>query len=79
MDDSRWTVRVAVGGVGFLALAAVVALVLRIFGGVIAGVQPEAWALGAMMTAPFTIGVVVTIATALVKTVARVKRRAIGV
>ena len=44
----------------------------------IAGVQPEAWALGAMMTAPFTIGVVVTIATALVETVARVKRRAVG-
>ena len=78
MDDYLWTVREAVGCVGLLALVAVVALVLRIFGVVVAGVQPEAWVLGAMMTAPFTIGVVVTIATALVETVARVKRRAVG-
>ena len=39
------------------SLASFVA-VTRIFNLVVAGVQPEAWALGAMMTAPFTIGAV---------------------
>ena len=46
------------GGVGILALAAVVTIVLRVFDVVIAGVPPDAWALTAMMTAPFTVGVV---------------------
>ena len=40
MNDYRWTFRVAVGGVGLLALAAAVALVLRIFDVVVAGVPP---------------------------------------
>ena len=79
MNGYRWTVRVGLGGVGFLATLAAFVAVTLIFNLVVAGVQPEAWALTAMMTAPFTIGVVVTIATALVETVARVKRRAIGV
>ena len=78
MNNYRWTVRVGLGGVGFLVILAAFVAVILIFNLVVAGVQPEAWALGAMMTAPFTIGVVVTIATALVETVARVKRRAVG-
>ena len=80
MNSYRWTLRVGLGGVGFLATLVFFAAVTLIFNLVIAGVQPAAWALTAMMTAPFTIGVVllVTIATALVETVARVKRRAVG-
>ena len=80
MNSYRWTLRVGLGGVGFLATLVLFVAVALIFNLVIAGVQPEAWALTAMMTAPFTIGVVllVTIATALVETVARVKRRAVG-
>ena len=80
MNSYRWTLRVGLGGVGFLATLVLFVAVTLIFNLVIAGVQPAAWALTAMMTAPFTIGVVllVTIATALVETVARVKRRAVG-
>ena len=76
MDDYRWTVRVAVGGVSLLALVAAVALALRIFDVVVAGVQPEAWVLTAMMTAPLTVGTVsvLTIATALVETILRRRR-----
>ena len=79
MNDYRWTLRVAVGGVGLLALVAAVALVLRIFDVVVAGVQPEAWVLTAMMTAPFTVGTVsvLTIATALVETILR-RRKAVS-
>ena len=72
--------RVGLGGVGFLATLVAFVAVTRIFNVVIAGVQPEAWALGAMMTAPFTIGVVLlaTGGAALVETVVRLKRRAVG-
>ena len=80
MNGYRWTVRVGLGGVGFLATLAAFVAVTRIFNIVIAGVQPEAWVLGSMLTAPFTIGMVllVTIAAALVETVVRLKRRAVG-
>ena len=73
MNGYRWTIRIALGGLGFLALLAAFVAVTRIFGVVIAGVQPEAWALTAMMTAPFTIGLVsaLTIGTALVETALR--------
>ena len=73
MDDYLWTVWEAVGCVGLLVLVAVVALVLRIFGVVVAGVQPEAWVLTAMMTVPLTVGTVsiLTIATALVEMFSR--------
>ena len=73
MDRYRWTLRVAIGGVAFLAVTAVFVAVVRGFNVMIAGVYPEAWALTAMMTAPFTIGVVsvATIATALVETFRR--------
>ena len=80
MNGYRWTVRVGLGGVGFLATLAAFVAVTRIFNLVVAGVQPEAWALGAMLTAPFTIGVVslATVGTAVVETVARLKRTAVG-
>ena len=80
MNGYRWTGRVGLGGVGFLATLAAFVAMTRIFNLVVAGVQPEAWALGAMMTAPFTIGVVLlaTVGTALVETVVRLKRRAVG-
>ena len=78
--DYRWTVRVGLGGVGFLATLVAFVAVTRIFNVVIAGVQPEAWALTAMMTAPLTIGVVslATVGTAVVETVARLKRTEVG-
>ena len=80
MNGYIWTVRVGLCGVGFLTTLVVFVAVTRIFNIVIAGVQPEAWAMGIMLTAPFNVGTVsfVTIATALVETVARVKRRAVG-
>ena len=80
VNGYRWTLRVGLGGVVFLATLIVFVAVTRIFNVVIAGVQPEAWALTAMMTAPFTIGVVLlaTVGTALVETVVRLKRRAVG-
>ena len=73
MDRYRWTLRVAIGGVAFLAAIAVFVAVVRAFNVMIAGVYPEAWVLTAMMTAPFTIGLVsvATIATALVETFRR--------
>ena len=73
MNGYRWTVRVGLGGAGILAMAAAFVVVLRIFNVVIAGVQPEAWVLTAMMTAPFTIGLVLvlTAGTALVETLMR--------
>ena len=80
VNGYRWTLRVGLGGVVFLATLIVFVAVTRIFNVVIAGVQPEAWALGAMMTAPFTIGVVLlaTGGTALVEKLVRFKRRAVG-
>ena len=80
MDNYRWTVRVGLGGVGFLGILVAFVAVVRIFSIVIVGVQPEAWAMGIMMTAPFTLGAVslVTISTALVETLVRLKRREVG-
>ena len=78
MNVYRWSVRVALGGVTLLALWAVFVAVARVFNLVIAGVQPEAWVLIAMMTAPFTIGTVCTlvIGTALVERVLGRRRSA---
>ena len=80
MNVYRWTVRVALGSVTLLTLWAAFVAVTRIFNLVVVGVQPEAWALGAMLPAPFTIGVVslATFGTAVVETVARLKRTAVG-
>ena len=79
MNGYRWTIRIALGGLGFLALLAAFVAVTRIFGVVIAGVQPEAWVLTAMMTAPFTVGAVslFTLVAALLETVLR-RRRPVG-
>ena len=78
MNAYRWTVRVALGGVGLLTLWALFVTVARIFDLVIAGVYPEAWVLTAMMTAPFTIVTVavLVIGTALVEKVLRRRRSA---
>ena len=78
MNAYRWTVRVALGGVGLLTLWALFVAVARIFDLVIAGVYPEAWVLTAMMTAPFTIGTVavLVIGTALVEKVLGRRRSA---
>ena len=80
MNVYRWTVRVALGGVTLLTLWAAFVAVTRIFTLVVAGVQPEAWVMTAVMTAPFTIGVVslATVGTAVVETVVRLKRTAVG-
>ena len=77
MNGYRWTVRVGLGGVGFLAVRTAFVVVARIFNQAVAGLQPEVW----VLTAPFTIGAVslTTVGTALVETVARVKRRPVGV
>ena len=81
MNGYRWTVRVGLFGFVLLATLVVFVAVTRIFNIVIAGVQPEAWAMTAMMTAPLTIGVVflATLGTSLVETVLLMKRRVAGV
>ena len=78
MNVYRWTVRMALGGVGLLTLWALFVAVARIFDLVIAGVYLEAWVLTAIMTAPFTIGTVavLVIGTALVEKVLRRRRSA---
>ena len=78
MNAYRWTVLVVLGGVTLLVLWGVFVAVARVFNLVIAGVQPEAWVLIAMMTTPFTIGTVCTlvIGTALVEKVLRRRRSA---
>ena len=78
MNAYRWTVRVALGGVTLLVLWGVFVAVARVFNLVIAGVQPEAWVLTAMMTVPFTIGTLsaLVIGTALVEKVLRRRRSA---
>ena len=80
MNGYRWTTRVGLGGLGFLALLAAVVAVTRIFDLVIAGVQPEAWTLTAMMTAAFTVGAVslFTLVTALMETWLRRRRSGSG-
>ena len=79
MNVYRWTVRVALGGVTLLTLWAVFVTVARIFNLVVAGVQPEAWVLTAMMTAPFTIGSIaaLVIGTSLVEKILRRRRSAV--
>ena len=80
MNGYRWTVRVALSGVGLLATWAAFAAVVGIFNVVIAGVYPEAWVLIATMTAPVTIGLVsiATIVTALIETVSRRRKSTVG-
>ena len=56
MRNLRFTRRVAVVGFGILAVWVVFVVVVRIVNVPLAGVQPEAFAMGAMLTAPFTLG-----------------------
>ena len=78
MNTYRWTTRIGIAGIGFLAAIAVFVAVVRILSVPVAGVQPEAFVLTAMMTAPFTIGAVLvaTMTAALVETLRRPKRPA---
>ncbi|MXZ90414.1 MAG: hypothetical protein F4W95_07305 [Chloroflexi bacterium] len=70
MSRYRWTGRIAFAGVAALALIIVFVTTVRFLDVAVAGVQPEAFVLTAMMTAPFTVGAVIvsTMAAALVET-----------
>ena len=69
MNAYRWTIRIGIAGVAFLATIAVFVAVVSILDVRVAGVYPEAFRLTAMMTAPFTIGIAVvpTLAAAFVE------------
>ena len=56
MKGYRWTARVALAGLGVLALWALFVVVVRVLDVPIGGIQPEAFTLTAMMTAPITWG-----------------------
>ena len=58
MKGYRWATRVALAGLGVLALWAVFVAVVRVLDVPVGGIQPEAFALTAMMTAPMTLGAV---------------------
>ena len=62
MSRYRWTKRVLLSGLVIFGLWFLFAFVTRILGVVIAGVEPEAWVLTAMMTAPLAIGGVAVLA-----------------
>ena len=78
MNSYHWTKRIGLTGLAFLAAIAVFVTAVSILGVRVAGVYPEAFRLTAMMTAPFTLGLVAvsTLATALVETVRCLKRPA---
>lgn len=78
MNTYRWTRRVGLAGIAFLAAIALFVTVVSILNMRVAGIYPEAFRLAAMMTAPFTLGLVAvsTLATALVETLRRLKRPA---
>ena len=78
MRSYPWTRRVAAVGFGILAIWAVFVAVVRIVNVPLGGIQPEAFVLIAMMTAPFALGLVLlaTLVTAGLETVARRLRSA---
>ena len=78
MNAYRWTIRIGIAGIAFLAAIAVFVTVVSIMDVRVAGVYPEAFRLTAMMTAPFTIGIVAipTLAAALIETYHRLNRHA---
>ena len=80
MRGYRWTARVALAGLGVLALWAGFAAVVRVLDVPVGGIQSEAFALTAMMTAPFTLGAVllVTLVTAGLEILVRRLRAAGG-
>ena len=80
MNTYRWTKRIGLAGIAFLAAIAIFVTVVSILGIRVAGIYPEAFRLTAMMTAPFTLGLVAvtTLGTALVETFRKFKRRPAG-
>ena len=78
MNTYRWTKRVGLAGLAFLAAIAVFVTAVSIMDVRVAGAYPEAFRLTAMMTAPFTLGLVIvtTLGTALMETVRRFRRPA---
>ena len=80
MNTYRWTKRIGIAGIAFLAAIAIFVTVVSILGIRVAGIYPEAFRLTAMMTAPFTLGLVAvsTMSAALVETLLRRKRRPAG-
>ena len=78
MKNYRWTIRIASTGAALIAALAIFVIVVRVLGTPIAGIQPEAFVLTAMMTAPFTIGAILasTGTAALTEKVCRRKHRA---
>ena len=61
MNSYRWTKRIGLAGLAFLAVIAVFVTVVSILDVRVAGVYPEAFRLTAMMTAPFTLGLVAVV------------------
>ena len=53
-----WTRRVGAGGLGLMVLWVVFVAVVRLVNVPLGGIQPEAFTLVAMMTAPFALGAV---------------------
>ena len=53
-----WIRRVGVAGLGLMVLWVVFVAVVRVVNVPLGGIQPEAFAMIAMMTAPFTLGTV---------------------
>ena len=80
MKGYRWAARVGLAGLAVLALWAVFVAVVRVLDVPVGGIQPEAFALTAMMTAPFTLGAVLlmTLVTGGLEAVVR-RLRAAGV
>ena len=78
MNTYRWTKRIGLAVLTFLAAIAIFVTIVSILDIRVAGIYPEAFRLTAMMTAPFTLGLVVvsTLAAALAETVRRLKRPA---
>ena len=73
MNGYRWAVRVGLVGLGVLVLWVVFVFVVRVLDVPVGGIQPEAFVLTAMMTAPFVLGAVlfVTLGTAGVEALVR--------
>ena len=78
MNSYRWTKRIGIAGLAFLAAIAVFVTVVSILDVRVAGIYPEAFRLTAMMTAPFTLGLVFvsTLTAAMFETVRRFRRPA---
>ena len=73
MKGYRWAARVALAGLGVLALWAVFVAVVRVLDVRVGGIQPEAFALTAMMTAPITLGAVLLVTAGLEVLVRRLR------